>query len=311
MNTKQSLTAWAYFIGLSLIWGSSFILMKRGLEVFSAWQVASLRMISAAIVLSFWAIRSFKNVPVSKIPIAFVGGLFSSFLPAFLFCAAQQGINSSTAGILNALTPSFTVLIGFLFFQQLINLRLIIGLGIGLLGTLVLILINPKGEIDLNRYALLVVLATVCYGLNLNWVKRHIGNIKPLDFTVIALTFSGIIAFFVMLFTDLEGLVAGVTNQPNAFVGIMILGILGTALAQVALNKLINLAGAVFASANTYAIPVVAILWGIYDGETLLLWHFLGMLLIFISISILNKKDKKENQIQVAKKETNLCSIED
>ena len=290
MNAKQSLIAWIYFIFLSLIWGSSFILMKRGLEVFSAWQVAALRMISAAVVMSFWAVRSFKNVPIKKMPIAFVGGLFSSFIPAFLFCAAQQGINSSTAGILNALTPSFTVLIGFLFFQQSINLHLIIGLGIGLVGTLILILINPKGEIDLNLYALLVVLATICYGLNLNWVRKHIGDTKPLDFTVVALTFSGVLATFVMLSTDLEHFTEGISTQPKAFASVMILGILGTALAQVALNRLINIAGVVFASANTYAIPIVAIFWGVYDGETLLVWHFLGMLLIFISIGILNKK---------------------
>jgi drug/metabolite transporter (DMT)-like permease len=290
MNTKQSLTAWAYFVALSLIWGSSFILMKRGLEVFSAWQVASLRMVSAALVLSFWAVHSFKKIPKEKMPIAFVGGLLSSLLPAFLFCAAQQGINSSTAGILNALTPSFTVLIGFLFFQQAINVRLIVGLGIGLIGTLVLIMINPKGKIDLNGYALLVVLATLCYGLNLNWVKKHIGSIRPLDFTVVALSFSGIIAFLIMLFTDLEQFANGVIAYPKAFVSVMVLGIFGTALAQVALNKLINLAGTVFASANTYVIPMVAILWGLYDGETLFAWHFLGMSLIFISIAILNKK---------------------
>jgi drug/metabolite transporter (DMT)-like permease len=297
MNNRYALLQntwliWIYFAFLSIVWGSSFILMKRGLEVFSAWQVASLRLISALCVLVFFALRSFKNIPISKLPFVLASGLFSSLLPSFLFCAAQQGMNSSTAGILNALTPSFTFLIGYLFFQQKMSWKIIIALLIGLLGTAVLILVNPKGEITLNSYSFFVILATLSYGINLNLVKRHIGNIKPLDFTTVAITFSGILALLYMLTTDLHTFWHSVQYHPKVFVAVLILGIFGTAIAQIVLNRLINLAGSIFASANTYVIPIVAILWGVYDGETLLIWHFLGMALILLSIAILNKKNK-------------------
>ncbi len=295
MNTAQPLKLnawliWIYFIFLSLVWGSSFILMKRGLEVFSAWQVASLRLISALCVLVFFAARSLKNIPNAKLPFVLASGLFSSLIPSFLFCAAQQGINSSTAGILNALTPSFTFLIGYLFFQQAMSWKIIAGLIVGLFGTAVLVLINPNGEVNLNFYSLFVILATVSYGINLNLVKRHIGNINPLDFTTVAITFSGILASLYMLTTDLNAFWQGVNQHPSSFVAVLTLGVFGTAIAQIALNRLINLAGSIFASANTYVIPIIAIFWGVYDGETLLIWHFLGMALILASIAILNRK---------------------
>jgi len=166
--------AWVLLIILALIWGSSFILIKVGLSALSAGEVGALRIFSASLVLSPMAVANLGKVDRRHFSLLLVVGMFGSLLPAFLFAAAQTHLQSSVAGILNALTPLFTMLMGAVFFSQRLSLRTLAGLLIGLAGTAYLIMAGADGGMTVNAYALLVVLATICYGANLNLIKFRI-----------------------------------------------------------------------------------------------------------------------------------------
>jgi drug/metabolite transporter (DMT)-like permease len=173
LTPSVSALIWLSFFVLTLTWGSSFILVKRGLEAYSSWQVASLRLVSAFAVLGVFGAMALKHIPVRKLPIIFVSSMLSMFVPAYLFSAAQIGVSSSVAGVLNALTPVFTFIMGILLFRQPAKLLQILGLSLGFMGSAVLILRNKQGDFALNGYALCVVVATICYGFNVNLVKKY------------------------------------------------------------------------------------------------------------------------------------------
>ena len=174
IRNNPVILAWFLLIVLSFIWGSSFILMKKGLVVFSAGEVGAIRILSASIVLLPLSLPKVKKLKKKQWHILFISGLVGSFLPAFLFATAQTEIESSITGILNALTPLFVLILGVLFFDQSINIRGIIGIILGLLGTSFLIFSNQQGLFyKINLFALLIVLATFFYGTNLNIIKKY------------------------------------------------------------------------------------------------------------------------------------------
>ncbi|MEM9981101.1 MAG: DMT family transporter [Bacteroidota bacterium] len=281
--------AWVILSVLALIWGSSFKLIDVGLQVFSAVQVASLRLASAFVVMVFLAIFHLRRVPKTKIKLLILVGFLGSFIPAFLFAAAQTEISSAIAGILNSLTPLFTFIVGLLFFGQKILWKKVLGLAVGLLGAVSLILINPKGEISFNAYALLVVLATVCYACNVQLTKNYLSGIKPLHISSISLSFVGFFALIYLLSTDFTTKLQQEPQAITSFLSVFVLGIVGTAFALILFNKLLQLSSALFASSVTYFIPIVAVLLGVYYGDELSLWHILGMLAIIMGVFVINR----------------------
>ncbi len=287
----QSILYWLILLILSLIWGSSFILMKYGLRSFSYGQVAGFRMFIAFITLLPFAIKNLGLIKRSNIipllTVAFVGNC----IPAFLFTMAETRIDSSLAGMLNALTPFFTLMVGALFYHTKLKGGRVVGIFLGLLGSVLLILDNANG-VNFNAWSLLVVLATLMYGVNINNVKAKLSDLTGLQITSLAFFMVGPVVILYLLTTNLPETFA----QPNAwtdFFYVFLLGFLASAFAVVLINYLILRTSAIFASSVTYLIPIVAVGWGLIDGEVIFLRHYIGMTLVLFGVYLVNKKLKK------------------
>jgi len=294
---RSNRLAWTILVILSLIWGSSFILIKKGLYAFSPDQVGSLRIFSAAIFLIPFAITRFKNPKRKQFFLLLILGFAGSLLPAYLFAMAQTRIDSSVAGVLNALTPLWVLLVGSIFFLQKMNVRISVGMFIGFVGTVILVLGNSGTWTAVNLYGLFVVGATICYGINVNIIKYKMAKLSSVTITSISIVLVGPLAL-VHLFTFTD-FVYRVQNHPNALTSlasIVFLGVVGTAVALVLFNKLVQITTPIFASTVTYLIPIVALGWGIMDGEKLVIQQFSGMALILVGVFIAHRIKLKSNK---------------
>lgn len=290
MNTK--LISWLLFIGLAFIWGSSFILMKEGLVALSAFQVASLRIIASGVVMIPVAYKAFQVIPRNKLLILFISGILGSLLPAYLFCIAEQEIDSALAGTLNSLTPIFVIIVGAIFFQNKASAAKIIGIMIAFGGSVLLFFNQPHFSEKNNLvYVLYIVLATIMYGINVNTVQRYLHDIPSVRAVAVALTLIMIPAFIVLVFTgyfkmDLSNKAVLASTGYSA-----LLGLGGTAIASVLFYILIKRAGAVFSSMVTYGIPVVANFWGVIYGEQIGWIQILCLLIILAGVYVANRKN--------------------
>ena len=286
---SPSLTAWLLLALLAIIWGSSFILMKKSLVVFSPDQVGSMRIFAAFLFFLPVLIPQFKKIPKGKWLYFFATGMLGSLLPAFLFSVAGKNLDSGISGALNSTTPLFTLIVGGLFFQQTIQRRQIWGIIIGFCGSLILIFANKSGGFSVNGYAFLVIAATVMYGFNLNIVKKYLNGVPSLIITACMLATTGPIAAAILFSGDFLQRAA----TPNAILPLsyaIILGVVGTGIATVLFNKVLQMTTPVFSSSVTYLIPIVAVMWGILDGETISIKHFLGMGIILFGVYLVNSK---------------------
>ncbi len=295
---KNTVKSWLLLILLALIWGSSFILIKRGLEVFSAGEVGAYRIVSAAIVLLPLSLGRVKSLSTKQVKNLIVAGFVGSFFPAFLFAKAQTQLSSSLTGVLNVLTPLFVVLVGALFFKARITGRNGLGLAIAFVGVLLLIGVQEGGGLsffeDINSYVFYVLLATLLYGINLNIIKYWFVALKPVEITAISLLLVLPAALiYLMAGTSFSFKVIHHEGALEALGYVTVLGVLGTALALIIFNALVKLATPVFASSVTYLIPIVAVFWGVWDGETLVLSHYFGMAATLLGVWIGNSKNKQ------------------
>jgi drug/metabolite transporter (DMT)-like permease len=292
LNTKA--LNWIILIALALTWGSSFILMKRGLEVFSSDEVAALRIFIAFLFLSPLLIKHFKKDLIKHWK-GFLGmGLLGNFIPAFLFTKAETGISSSLTGMLNSLTPLFTLLLGVLLFKSKTKLINAIGILIGFIGAIGLLTAGKSEDMNNNLlFGVYVVLATVCYALSVNIIKKELGQVNSITATVWAMMFIGPLAgIYLFGFTDF---MADLKTNALAYESlgyVSILAIFGTALSVIIFNVLIKNTNALFASSVTYLIPVVAMGWGILDGEEVVAMHFIWIIIILLGVYLVNKKPK-------------------
>lgn len=281
------------FIVLCIIWGSSFILMKEGITHLSAYQVATIRILSAGLVLLPVAIQQWKNIPFNKLGYVFLSGILGSFFPAYLFCLAETKIDSSLAGFLNSLTPVFTIFTGLLFFGQVFQLHKLIGVAIAIGGMVVLLFANGSVNMQFLSYASFALVATVLYGFNINLVGRHLQQISSL--AVVAVSFALLlIPCFIILYAT------GYFALPLTQKGILyssgassVLGIMGTAVATILFYILIKRAGGLFASMVTYGIPFVALSWGLLAGEVINSWQIVALVIILCGVYITTRWKKK------------------
>jgi drug/metabolite transporter (DMT)-like permease len=283
---------WIILIVLALTWGSSFILMKRGLDVYSSDEVAALRILIAFLFLSPLIFKHVKK-PLLKHWKGFLGmGVLGNFIPAFLFTKAETGISSSLTGMLNSLTPLFTLLLGVLLFKTKTRWINAFGIMIGFVGAIGLLLVGKRVDTDNNLlFGFYVVLATICYGLSVNIIKKSLNDVNSITATVWALMFIGPIAgLYLFGFTDFTTRLANNPMALNSLGYVSVLAIFGTALSVIIFNVLIRNTNALFASSVTYLIPVVAMGWGIMDGENVQMLHFLWIGLILIGVYLVNKK---------------------
>lgn len=278
---------------LAFVWGSSFILMKIGLKSFNSVQAASLRIGFASLFLLPYSIKSLKHLKRKDLKSLLIAGFLGSLIPAFLFTKAQTRIDSALAGMLNSLTPVFTLVVGLLFFKSHFKWAQVIGLILGLAGATGLI--TSGGEMSLgqvNSYALFIVLATLCYGININEVKARLTHLSGVQITSLSFLFIGPVAITYFLTTDIQGAMQH-EGWPVHFGALALLGILGTAMAMLVMNTLIRYTSAVFASSVTYIIPIFAILWGVMDGEVITLFHLIFMGVILLGVYLINRKKSK------------------
>ncbi len=292
---SNKLINWFIFISLSLIWGSSFILMVKGLESLTAYQVASLRIIFSGIVLLPIALRHIKSIPKNKLFFIFLSGFQGSLLPAYLFCIAETKIDSALAGSLNALTPVFVIVMGAIFFNSKVSFHKVLGILISFIGSILLFFAQPTFAVDSNwLFVLFVVLATLLYGINVNMVGKYLEGIPSLHIASIALSLNAIPALIVLYFTGYFSQDIFTTPMLIATGYTFILGVLGTAVASVIFYMLMKRAGMIFASMVTYVIPSVAVLWGLILGEKIG-WKQVACLAIILSgVYIANRVQKDD-----------------
>jgi drug/metabolite transporter (DMT)-like permease len=279
-------------IALSLIWGTSFILMKRGLTVYAPGEVGSIRVVAASIFLLPFAIMRLKELSGNQFAKLFASGLLGIFFPAFLFATAQTRLDSSVSGILNSLTPICTLVIGVVLFNQPFRSKSLLGIIIGLIGTIILIFANYGGAVGgLNLFALLVIIACVCYAVNLNFVKYKITELRALTITSVSILLISPLALVYLLgFTDFTSKVTSHPEALSALGYIVLLGVMSTSVATILFNLLVKISNPLFTSSVTYIIPIVAVGWGLLDGEQLLPGHFIGMVAIIGGVYLANKK---------------------
>jgi len=286
----RTLGHWGLFLLLSLIWGSSFILMKAGLfadngsTTLSAYQVAALRMLFAGLSLLPLAIKGFKTVAKAKLAPIIWSAFLGSFIPAFLFCMAETKIDSSLAGFLNALTPIFTIMIGVLFYGSKFDNRKIIGVSIAFLGMVLLFASNFNAHFENLAYASFVLIATICYGLNVNIANAHLRDMSATHTAAMAFAFLIPPSLIVLLLTGFFNLPLSEHSYLISTGSTAILGIMGTAIATIIFYSLLKKAGALFASMVTYGIPFIALGWGLAAGESIGLLQIAGLGVILIGV---------------------------
>jgi len=291
----QPLKSWLLLILLALIWGSSFILIKKSLLIFSPGEVGAFRIVTAGLVMLPLSMPRLKQLNQQQVKYLIIIGLVGSFIPAFLFAKAQTQLSSSLTGVLNALTPLMVIVIGSLLFGSTISRRNATGLLIAFIGVGILVLFQSGSGWDvfsgINYYAFFVLAATVCYGFNVNIIKYKFVLLKPVAITAISLMMVlPLAAIYLFAYTQFSFKLVHVPGGWLAAGYITLLGVVGTALALIIFNVMVKLVSPVFASSVTYLIPIVAIFWGVIDGETLLLWHYVGILTVILGVWIGNKK---------------------
>lgn len=289
-NMKLQQLKWVILIALALIWGSSFILIKKGLDGLNPFQLGSLRIIFCSVFLLIIGFKSLTAIAQHQWKYIAMTSLFGTFIPAYLFAIAETKVSSSVCSILNSLTPLNTLILGSIVFGLNFKRSQFLGVLIGLIGTAVLIFTGNNQEGSENYYySILVLIATICYATNVNLIKKYLSDVKPLAITTGNFLVMLFPAILILCFTDFSSKI----NLPathHAMFFVMILGIVGTGVANVIFYKLIQISSPVFASSVTYLIPIVALMWGFLDNEMLTPLQFFGAFIILIGVYLANKK---------------------
>lgn len=284
---------WVLLIIIALTWGSSFILIKKSLLVFTPYQIGAFRVAISGIILAFIGIPALRKMDKKTLSWVALTGFFGNFLPMFLFPIAQTRVSSSLAGILDSLVPVFVLVFGFLLFGKKSKGLQVLGAIIGFLGAAMLMYFSEAKSEESNLvYALLVVLATACYAVAALIIKERLNHVRSMDLSgaVFAVWMfpSILILLFSGFFTEFEN-----TSQTLESLGYLsILTVMGTAIAIILYYKLIQNTTPVFASTVTYLLPLVAVIWGLIDGESFSLWYVIGGLLILWGIYLIREKKK-------------------
>lgn len=287
---KSKRLKWFYLISLALIWGSSFILIKRGLVGLSPMQLGSLRIIFAAVFLLLIGFKSLTKIPQHQWKYIALTATLGTFIPAFLFAIAQTQIDSSVSAILNSLTPLNTMVLGALAFGLSFKRPQVFGVVIGLIGTFLLIINGAILHPERNYYyAILIIIASICYATNVNLIKKYLSDLSPLSITTgnfLVLLFPALIVLF---FSGFFEVIAVESVQDSVFY-IIILGVVGTGIANILFFKTIQISSPVFATSVTYLIPIVAFSWGLLDNEMLSPIQFLGAFIVLVGVYLSAKK---------------------
>ena len=285
---------WLYLVVLSLIWGTSYILIKKALEGFAPVQLGAVRIVMTTLFLFVIGFRSMRQIGRKHWKWVAISAMAGSLIPIFLYAFAQTEIDSSMASILNSLVPLFTIIVGFLAFQISFSKRQLAGVLVGLAGAIILILFGAEVNPGQNYwYAGLVVLATICYAFNANIIKSKLQEVPPLAIAVgnfACMLPVGVIILFLSGALNTE--VREGAHFYSSLGYLVVLCIMGTCVAKVMFNKLIQISSPVFSVSVTYLIPVVGVLWGLADNEIFTIWQFLASLIILLGVYLVNRRGK-------------------
>ena len=282
--------AWLLLVLMALVWGSSFILMKKSLEVYSVIELGAGRLVMAFLFFIPFIFKSKNDIPKDRYPYLLASGLIGYIIPAFIFALAGSKLNSSLSGMLNSLSPLWTLIIGILLFKQPKKGFQIAGILLGLFGAGLIIFSKNTSNLNIvNPYALLIVVATCLYGLNTNNIVKNLNMLPPTGAAAFTFLFAGPICLTILLFTDFFSKAFNPQNWHSTGY-LMLLGVLGSGVTSIVYNKTVQLTSGLFASSVTYIIPIVAIMWGVLDGEKIMVQHFVGMGVILTGIYLINKK---------------------
>ena len=285
---------WVYFIVLSLIWGSSYILIKKGLIGLTPIQLGSIRILFTTSILALIGYKSLKGLTIEQWKWLVFTGFVGTFFPSFLFAFSETEIDSSVVAVLNGLTPLFSLLFAALFFNQSVKSKQLGGVLVGFVGTILLVVqefsLTSTGD---GRYALLVVLAAICYGINVNALKYKLQGVAPMAIALANFVAISIPALILLLTSDFQWETFYTDEKIlSSLWYIFILSLVGTAFAKVLFNELLSFSTAVFSISITYLLPIVAIAWGVLDGEQFggLQWVASGFILCGIYLVTETKK---------------------
>lgn len=257
--------------------------------MFSSNELGAIRIAIAFLTLSPFAVKHIREVEPHRWKYLLGSGLLGNLFPAFLFAYAETQLASGLAGVLNSLTALFTLLVGAMFFQQAITWMRMLGIMIGIAGTAILIFSGGDTNMDNTFYGIYIVIATICYGGSVNIIKHRLQGMKPLVMSSMALLTVGPLSIVYMFTTDVVPKLQNAPGAWEAFMYIALLAVFSTAVGLVLFNKLIHMSTTLFASSSTYLIPIVALMWGVLDGETIHLWHYIGMVIILVGVFIVNR----------------------
>jgi len=288
----MKVSKWTYFVILSIIWGTSFILIKKGLVGLNPYQLGALRTVLTGLFLFVVGFKTIKTIKKEDWKWITISGFLGSFIPAFFFAIAETEIDSAVVSVLNSLVPLNTVLIGLAIFKITSTKRQILGVIVGFIGTALLILKGAQLNPNQNYlFAGFVIASTLMYAANVNIIKRYLQHVKPLNIAIGNYVAIIIPAFIVLIFTDFFT----VDNFKNPILGmsivyVAILSLFGTAIAKVLFFRLVQISTPVFASSVTYIMPIVALIWGLLDGESFSEIQISASVIILIGVFLANKQ---------------------
>ncbi len=296
MPKSTVLKSWLTLIFLSVIWGTSFILIKKSLIVFSPVEVAILRVAISGLAFTPFFIKYWSDHEWHRWKLYMVVALSGSAIPAVLFATAQTQIGSAIAGILNSTTPIFALIIGMVFFKSTITIRQVSGIALGFIGAVGLIAIDASTD-DLGgqiAYGSLIILGSVFYGANVNIVKEYFTDVTPLRLSTLSFFLVGMPFWLIIPFSDIP---TKVVSHPYAIYAVMyltFLAVISTVFCLYIFYQLVQDTNALFASSVAYLIPIVALVWGFFDGEVLGMWHFISLLIIIIGVYLIRDNPRKQ-----------------
>jgi drug/metabolite transporter (DMT)-like permease len=289
---KQNFVNWLLFVVLSLVWGSSFILMKTSAEHLNGLQIGSVRIFAAGVCFLPWAVFHVSKIPIKKLGLVILTGLFGNFIPALLFASAiKENGESSLASILNSLTPLFVIVIGLMFFKSKVQRQKIAGVLVGFAGLVILNLLRSPVSANDNG-VLLILIATVFYGITVNLVSHYLKGIEGFKIASVSLAIMAIPSCIIMWQQNVFTIARYDEEVRGSIAVACLLGVVGSAIATGLYYVLIQRAGGLFASLVTYAIPIVAMGWGLLVNENITAVQIgcLGIILAGVYLASLNPR---------------------
>ncbi|MGE0079490.1 MAG: DMT family transporter [Bacteroidales bacterium] len=283
-NLEKKRWQWAALLLLAFVWGASFILMKRGLDAFSYVQIGAIRIFFSFIILLPISIKNLKLITRKNFGYLLASGLLGNFFPAFLFPLAETEVTSSLAGILNGLTPFFTLIVGVLAFKNKPGKLQYVGVFVGFIGASILVTNGSFNSLgDINLYSLLIVFATFMYGINANIIRNKLVGLTGVQITSLLFFLVGPFAGVVLMFTDIQTAYQSIHFWPS-LLAVLTLSTFASVILLFIYNNLIHSAGAIFASSSTYIIPFFALMWGLLDNEHISTIHLYSLLIILAGV---------------------------